>query len=90
MNGFRPAHGLGVKYAWLFDRKGEKLIKQKEELLDAYKKRMYFYAPHRTDHFILNTEELATIFHFPGGVSTTPTFTRIESKKAEAPSNLPI
>ena len=90
LNGFRPAHGLGVKYAWLFDRKGEKLIKQKEELLDAYKKRMYFYAPHRTDHFILNTEELATIFHFPGGVSTTPTFTRIESKKAEAPSNLPI
>jgi hypothetical protein len=39
---------------------------------------------------ILNTEELATIFHFPGQVAGTPTLERVPSKKAEAPSNLPI
>ena len=41
--------------------------------------------------FVLTTEELATIFHFPSGmVSQTPTLQRVPSKKSEAPSNLPI
>jgi hypothetical protein len=40
--------------------------------------------------FIMNTEELATIFHFPGDVAKTPTLTRVEAKKGEAPFNLPI
>ena len=40
--------------------------------------------------FVLTTEELATIFHLPGGVSQTPTFGRIPSRKSEAPTNLPI
>jgi len=40
--------------------------------------------------YILTTEELATIYHFPGSVSTTPNLNRVPSKKAEAPSNLPL
>ncbi len=40
--------------------------------------------------FVLNQEELATIYHFPGSVVGTPTFSRIDSKKAEPPANLPI
>lgn len=64
-----------------------------EEVLMAYKRRSFFYPPHKetldAKPFILNTEELATIYHFPGGVAQTPTFKRIESKKAEPPSNLP-
>jgi hypothetical protein len=39
---------------------------------------------------VLNTEELATIFHFPGLVSETPSFTRIETKTSKPPSNLPF
>ena len=39
---------------------------------------------------VLNTEELATIYHFPGMVSETPSFRRIESKIAKPPSNLPV
>ncbi len=39
--------------------------------------------------FVMSTEELATIFHFPGMVSETPSFKRIESKIAKPPSNLP-
>lgn len=40
--------------------------------------------------FIMTTEELATIFHFPGDTATTSNVSRIEAKKVEAPANLPI
>jgi hypothetical protein len=46
--------------------------------------------PYQRTPFVLNTEELATIYHFPGRVAETPTFGRIEAKKGEPPSNLPI
>lgn len=39
--------------------------------------------------FVLSTEELATLYHFPGSVSQTPTFERISSTTVEAPVNLP-
>jgi len=39
---------------------------------------------------VLNTEELATVFHFPGSVAQTSGIGRIEAQKAEPPSNLPF
>ncbi len=39
--------------------------------------------------FVLNVEELATIWHFPGQILQVPTLTRIESKEAAPPPNLP-
>ena len=41
---------------------------------------------------ILNTEELATIFHFPVKITglVAPTMARVESKKGGPPPNLPI
>jgi hypothetical protein len=39
---------------------------------------------------ILSSEELATLFHIPGRVSTTPSLERIEAVKSDAPQNLPI
>lgn len=41
---------------------------------------------------ILNTEELATVFHFPVKITglVAPTTARVEFKKAGAPPNLPI
>ena len=68
---------------------------KKRDLLHAYKLRSFFELPYKNfgglKPFILTTEELATIFHFPSGiVSQTPTLTRVPSKKSEAPSNLPI
>ncbi len=39
--------------------------------------------------FVLNVEELATLWHFPGQILKVPTLERIESKEASPPSNLP-
>ncbi len=40
--------------------------------------------------FILNIEELATIYHYPIVVVETPTMRRVEAKKAEPPVSLPV
>jgi hypothetical protein len=50
-----------------------------------------FYLPffhHQT--FVLNTEEIASLWHFPGQILQVPTLERIESKEASPPTNLPI
>lgn len=39
--------------------------------------------------FVINTEELATLYHFPGEVAATPGLKRIDSVKGNAPNNLP-
>ncbi|MBA3733051.1 hypothetical protein H0W91_01610 [Patescibacteria group bacterium] len=94
LNGFKPARGSTEKYghfllAWK-TRSEKTRNAEKRYLLDAYKRRAYFHKPYKSPHFVLNTEELATLYHFPGIVSATPTFSRIESRKSEAPANLPI
>lgn len=48
---------------------------------------MKYFHPHT---YVLNVEELATIWHFPGQILKVPTFERIESKEAAPPTNLPI
>lgn len=94
LNGFKPARGSAGKYKNFFllwkDRKKESIVGEKQDMLDAYKRRAYFFKPFLSPHFVLNTEELATLYHFPGGVSGTPTFSRIDSRKSEAPPNIPI
>lgn len=45
------------------------------------------YVHHKT--FVLNTEEIATLWHFPGQILKVPTLERIESKEASPPTNLP-
>jgi hypothetical protein len=62
------------------------------EMFDAYRLRSFFFPPYQYflgNPFVLNTEELATIYHFPGNVSATPTLPKIASKKSEPPANLP-
>ncbi len=96
LNGFAPSgSNSSPKYKHLLlqwkDRSKKLIDGEKQEFLDAYKRRAYFYEPYRREkYFILNTEELATLFHLPGMVSMTPTFTRVESRKGEAPANLPL
>lgn len=90
LNGFKPGdHKTGFTYPWQ-DPFGRREAKQKHRMFDAYKRRSFFHPPYRRKPFVLNSEELATIYHFPGRVATTPTFKRIESRKSEPPTNLPI
>ena len=49
-----------------------------------------FFRTQRPHIFVLNVEELATLFHFPGQVSQAPSFKRVESRVAKPPSNLPF
>ncbi|MEN9337699.1 MAG: hypothetical protein RIQ41_13 [Candidatus Parcubacteria bacterium] len=48
-----------------------------------------FHHPHADEITALNMEEVATIWHLPGAIITTPTLPRIDSAKAVAPVNLP-
>ncbi|MEK7178851.1 MAG: hypothetical protein AAB727_01180 [Patescibacteria group bacterium] len=73
-----------------FSFRGALVEELKWKLFDAYRHRSWYFPPYERKPFVLNIEELATIFHFPGRVAETPTFKRIESKKAEPPPNLPL
>ena len=46
-----------------------------------------FFHPHT---MVMNTEELATLWHFPGQILKTSALERIESKEATPPPNLPM
>jgi hypothetical protein len=92
LNSFGVGFGTASEYPWQ-DPFGKIKLDRERKLLEAYKRRSYFSPPFRyygNKPFVLTTEELATIFHFPGEVAATPTLSRIPSKKAEAPANLPI
>ena len=92
LNGFKPNgdrwHGpLGDPWKDYQNIRRNSLGKR---ALRAYRRRSAFFAPFKSPVLVLNTEELATIYHLPGGVAATPGLARVPSKKAEAPSNLPI
>ncbi|HEY4518137.1 MAG TPA: hypothetical protein VJG48_00755 [Candidatus Paceibacterota bacterium] len=100
LNSFKGAYDTSVESVWklFIGQAKHELSYIKHTIADEYRNRVFFYPPfaHKYHHkykphpFVLNTEELATIFHIPGGVTTTGGLPRIESKKAEAPTNLPI
>lgn len=50
---------------------------------------MFFPAYKHHQTYVLNTEEIATLWHFPGQILKVPTLERIESKEASPPTNLP-
>jgi hypothetical protein len=51
---------------------------------------IFFKAYQHHNIFVLNVEELATLWHFPGQILKVPTLERIESKESAPPTNLPI
>jgi hypothetical protein len=92
LNGFKPN---GDKWTPSLDApwKDYKDIKRdrfSREGILYYKMRSAWFPPAETDTIVLNTEELATVYHFPGSVAATPTLERVPSKKGEAPANLPV
>ncbi len=88
LNGFRIGAETDFDDPWQ-DITGDRTWRRKREMVKEYAERQFFY-PDAKSFFTLNSEELATIYHFPGRVSTTPTFKRIESKKSDPPVDLPV
>jgi hypothetical protein len=94
LNGFAPTNTTGYDYPWQ-DFTGKKTMGKKEKMLFLYRNRSAFFPEFFPDFyeykpFVMTTEELATVYHFPGDVSRTPTLNRSSAKRVEAPANLPI
>ncbi len=91
LNSYKPDVGDGgtitkLKYEKLFGK--YRLNYRKNKLILAYKYRSDVRG--RLPH-ILNTEELATIWHFPTELSVkAPLIQKTSGKKAEPPSSLPV
>lgn len=88
-NGFKPSLQTGFNNPWE-DPFGWRVKKQKIRNFKHFCNRSFFYLPAKGKPIGLTTEELATIYHFPGEVATTPNLARIPSKRGEPPENLPI
>lgn len=85
LNGFKPNSDITpnkVKYYLM--KKPREYIRKRSVFIN-YKLRL----PGKVN-FVFNTEELATIFHFPSTIVEAPSTPRVEAKKAEPPINLPI
>jgi len=63
---------------------------RKRKIFRNYVSRLSPFFPRSGGTFILDTEELATLYHFPGiAVAPSPIISRVETKKREAPPGLP-
>lgn len=86
LNGFK-VNKFTLTYAkGLF--KKSKLFKRKRIIYQSYKERKLF--GFGVMRYTLNTEELATIFHFPDVGVRSPLLPRVEAKKGEPPIGLPL
>jgi hypothetical protein len=98
-NGIKKNSDVGFDWIWE-DFSGKKDKEMKEDFFNDYVNREGFYRPNKfwdiifpkpeSPKSVLTSEELATLFHFPGTVSETSSLDRIEATKSEAPQDLPI
>ena len=85
LNSFKPDPRTKTQIMYLFIK--SRLNRRRRRIMQAYKARS---GVRGHNYFILNTEELATIWHFPSRDIKAPLLQRTESKKSEAPSGLPM
>ncbi|MFH1820309.1 MAG: hypothetical protein ABH805_00050 [Candidatus Nealsonbacteria bacterium] len=79
------------KYPILNLLRVRRLYRKKRRLFFRYINRWDPFFPKPGGRFLLNAEELATIYHFPGRTSAgAPSVSRVESKRGEAPAGLPL
>ncbi len=88
LNTLKAERTTDFDYPWE-DYNNIRLDRMKRRMLDSYKRRMFFFYPYKFKSMVMTNEELATLYHFPGLVALTPGLPRIESKRAQAPTNLP-
>ncbi len=86
MNSLVPSSRASVVRSGI--RAGKNFISVQNKLLSAYKIRQLGITG-RT-RFVLNTEEIATIWHFPGDDVKVPFVKKTEFKVLDPPVNLPV
>jgi hypothetical protein len=84
LNSFYPDPHTKTSIVWWFIKYRE--ARRREMIMQGYKQRSGWIGH---NWFILNTEELATLWHFPSKYIKAPLLQRTESKKAEPPTSLP-
>lgn len=91
-NGLAPRWRTDVDYQFFQDRTGAKRKAMKKREVEYYKARYYTEGDKKTKNDspkVMSVEELATVYHIPGTSVVTPTLTRVENTRKEAPANLP-
>jgi hypothetical protein len=89
-NTLGPARGMaGFDYPWQ-DYKNFRQNRIRKKMFFRYQNRAYFFVPYDQVPVVLNTEELATLWHFPNSAVQTPGLSRVPARRAEAPPNLPV
>jgi hypothetical protein len=91
MNRLGGASGRGMirfDYPWE-DFMGIRSSAEKRHLYSYYKDRAYFFVPYDQYPVFMNTEEIATLWHFPNSAVKTPGLNRVSSRVGDAPTNLP-
>jgi len=85
LNGFKPDGRTKTTIQYLLIN--YRTARRRRRIVSAYKFRS---GVRGHNYFILNTEELATIWHFPDKFIKTPLLQKTSTKKAEAPTSLPV
>lgn len=91
LNMFRVLKDTLTKVTYFFKKR--RIYLKSRKLFRHYKFRTNPSFPERTkgEIFVLNSEELATMWHLPSKIGApAPTLARVAAKKSVAPPNLPI
>lgn len=93
LNFFGPVAAASSKvkstFLWFLDDRFS--FVKKRAAMSNYKTRVDSAFPEEGATSVLNTEEMATIFHFPSRlVAPAPSVPRTESRRGEAPAGLPV
>ena len=84
LNGFKPntKNWTSVDYF-----KEERLPRKKRDMMAGFKGRDGGLGG---ETFVMSVQEIATIYHFPYTSVKAPTIERTDTRKAEAPTDLPL
>ncbi len=88
-----PMWRTDFNYNFFQDFTGQRKVQAKRNELEYYKARYYTEGDKKNKvdrERIMSVEEIATIYHIPGTSVVTPSLSRVENTRREAPANLPI
>lgn len=83
LNDLAPSARTKTFANYYFDQ--ERLLRRKRKIVSDFKSRDMVGMSK-----IFTTEELATLYHFPDMVIKNPSISRVESRREDAPANLPV